>query len=365
MKIVFILRVIYASGVTTSLIEVIQYLVSKNISVTLIYSGIEKNASIYFEKLSTMGVRMFYLKGPTSKNRFRYLFEYFLYTVQIKKVIDVLNADLIHLHSPVMGLSLRLRKIDFIQTIHQSQMHVKFFRARPILEICVSTEVLKESQRINPSTNAIVIHNSVDINRFKIRDDNAIQLFNEKYSLDSFDFIISSVANIEYRKGHDIMVNAINLFLLKYDGLKINLLLAGRILDGQYFQNFSRDAAFSITHLNFVSPEVVYWNSDLHILASRKEAFANVVIESMVSGVVSVRSNTDGASDQIINGESGFLFESENVEELALLIEHIYLNRNQLLSLKLNAQNYVEENFSNFITGEKHFMLYKSLLSDE
>jgi hypothetical protein len=64
-------------------------------------------------------------------------------------------------------------------------------------------------------------------------------------------------------------------------------------------------------------------------------------------------------------GESGFLFESENVEELAFSIEHIYLNRNQLLSLKLNAQNFVEENFSNFVTGEKHFMLYKSLLSDE
>jgi glycosyltransferase involved in cell wall biosynthesis len=365
MKIAFILRVIYASGVTTSLIEVIQYLVSKNIKVTLIYCGIEKNASIYFEKLSSMGVRMIYLNGPTSKSRLRYLFEYFLFTVQIKKVVDLLKVDLVHLHSPVIGLALRLRRINFVQTIHQSQMHVKFFRARPIFEICVSTEVLKESQRINPYTKSIVIHNSIDINRFKIKNDWVIQQFKDKYSLGSFDFIISTVANIEYRKGHDIIVNAINLFLSKYNGLKINLLLAGRILDGQYYHSVIRKAEFSITHLNFVSPEVVYWNSDLHILASRKEAFGNVVIESMVSGVVSVRSDTEGASDQIINGESGFLFDSENVEELALLIEHIYLNRNKLSTLKVNAQNFVEENFSNLMIGEKHLKLYKYLLINE
>ena len=364
MKIVFILRVIYASGVTTSLIEVSKYLVSKNISITLIYSGIENDASIYFEEFSKMGVKMYYLPGPTSKSRVRYLFEYLLYTVRIKKVIDKLNPNLIHLHSPVLGLSLRIRRIVFVQTIQQSQMHVKFFRARPILEICVSTEVLKESHRINPFIKSIVIHNSVDVNRFKIRDEKAVYLFKEENKLNNFDFIISSVANIEFRKGQDILVKAINLFLSKYVGLKLNLLLAGRILDSQYFHNLSRESAFTITHLNFMPPELVYWSSDLHILASRKEAFPIVVIESMISGVVSARSNTEGASDQIINGKSGFLFDSENVEELALLIEHIYLNRNQLLSVKLNAQKFVEENFSNFNTGEKHFIQYKNLLNN-
>ena len=46
----------------------------------------------------------------------------------------------------------------------------------------------------------------------------------------------------------------------------------------------------------------------------------------MMSGCCTIRSNSNGAYDQIDHGENGFIFTSENSKELAEYIEKIYMD---------------------------------------
>lgn len=48
---------------------------------------------------------------------------------------------------------------------------------------------------------------------------------------------------------------------------------------------------------------------DLHVLPSSFEAFALTVVEAAFCGVPTLRSNTGGSEEQIVDGESGFLFD--------------------------------------------------------
>src|SRR5690606_6202995 len=62
---------------------------------------------------------------------------------------------------------------------------------------------------------------------------------------------------------------------------------------------------------------------DIFVFPSRLEGFGLVVVEAMMSECCVVRSNTQGAYDQIDHGKDGFIFENNNFEQLADLLEDI------------------------------------------
>ncbi len=93
-------------------------------------------------------------------------------------------------------------------------------------------------------------------------------------------------------------------------------------------------------------------------LTSRTEGMDRVLIEAMASGKPVIGSNLGGIPDVIKDGRNGFLFESENVDDLADKLDRVLsapkLARRmgeegkKTVKEKFSSQKYVE-NFKNMI----------------
>ncbi len=64
-------------------------------------------------------------------------------------------------------------------------------------------------------------------------------------------------------------------------------------------------------------------NHDIFVMISRNESFGLVYIEAMASGCITVASKKEGMDGIIIDGENGFLCESNSVEDLKAVLIHI------------------------------------------
>lgn len=87
-------------------------------------------------------------------------------------------------------------------------------------------------------------------------------------------------------------------------------------------------------------------DNDIFILTSSRE-LANVsILDSMSLGLATIATNKNGTSDYIIDGETGLIFESNNVESLVEKIE-FYLNAPKNIELHgKNAKKHMELHFS-------------------
>ena len=86
--------------------------------------------------------------------------------------------------------------------------------------------------------------------------------------------------------------------------------------------------------------------SDVLICPSRQDSMPTVAAEAMMHSVPCMVSDVTGTAAYIQNNEDGFIFESENVQELAEKIEWCVKNRNELRHMGQRARKIYEKVFS-------------------
>lgn len=89
--------------------------------------------------------------------------------------------------------------------------------------------------------------------------------------------------------------------------------------------------------------EYLYENADLFIHSSKSEGCPNVVLEAMACGVPVLATNT-GGTPEIINHNTGRLFEYKDVANLANMILELIENETLRDELVINAHNYILKN---------------------
>ncbi len=92
----------------------------------------------------------------------------------------------------------------------------------------------------------------------------------------------------------------------------------------------------SVHLLGFQEPRLTLWASDSLLLPSSVEGFPMVVVEAMACGVVPIRTNTEGCSDQIEYGRNGYHFTTGDVGELAELMS-LCMDESHRLKLRSNS----------------------------
>lgn len=99
--------------------------------------------------------------------------------------------------------------------------------------------------------------------------------------------------------------------------------------------------------------------ADCFVMVSTREAYGLVYLEAMAKGVIPIATTGQGFDGIIVNGENGFLCESENVEALASVLQHIKeLPKEELQRISKNAFETAKE-----LTDEKSADKYiKSIL---
>jgi glycosyltransferase involved in cell wall biosynthesis len=85
-----------------------------------------------------------------------------------------------------------------------------------------------------------------------------------------------------------------------------------------------------------------YASADLFVFPSANETFGNVVLEAMASGLPVIAPRSGGPVDQVVDGENGFLFESDDMAELVSLTRWLISDPSYIRQLGATARAYAE-----------------------
>lgn len=138
------------------------------------------------------------------------------------------------------------------------------------------------------------------------------------------DYVCVIVARLSWNKGHDLLIQAVRMLCAADPALPIRCLIVGsgaadRETEIKAFAHGGDAADEQIFRFVGFIPDArtALWASDVYVLPSRFEGFAIGVVEAMAVGLVPVRTPAGGATDQIVEGETGFIVPFEDADALA------------------------------------------------
>ena len=180
---------------------------------------------------------------------------------------------------------------------------------------------------------------NVDVFRFCIPKYNIRKVHNEKIK-----FVM--IAAMDYIKGQDVFINAVNLlppkvrqradFSLVGGGRRSQILLESAELSGVEIQDE-------------VPPEEIckiYADNNVVVCASRKEAMSVTIAEAWMNGLISIVSDAAGISRYVTDYKDGLVFESDNPKALSNKILWIINNYDSALNIAEQSRLLYDKYFS-------------------
>ncbi len=163
---------------------------------------------------------------------------------------------------------------------------------------------------------------------------------------------IVTIARLTWIKGLNIAIETMDI--LKKKGFGFTYYIIG---DGD--ENYTERYKFMVHELE-LKEEVVFCgklshketleqvsSADLYVQPSLNEGFCNAVLEAQAMGKLTIASNVGGLPENIVDGETGWLFESQSHESLLQQIEMVLaLNEADRIKISQNAKKRVLEEFN-------------------
>jgi glycosyltransferase involved in cell wall biosynthesis len=162
-----------------------------------------------------------------------------------------------------------------------------------------------------PGSKITVLRNGVDLQVFHMQDRAALR---SKLGVDGF--VLASVGLLIERKGHHLAIEAIR------DAPDATLLIVGSGPERQQLENLSTrlgiaDRVRFLGNLDQKSLCEIYNCADALVLASSREGWANVLLESMACGTPVLGSAVWGTPEVIARPEAGLLLENRDAQSIA------------------------------------------------
>jgi glycosyltransferase involved in cell wall biosynthesis len=176
---------------------------------------------------------------------------------------------------------------------------------------------------------------------------------------DTLLFVLPGRLNLN--KGHDMVIASFDQLRRDEPDRKIKCLFPGagaQTAEIKAMIGASSDPGM-FSMLGFV-PDMrsIYWAADAAILPSRSEGFAIVVAEAMACGCPAIRTPSGGCSDQIIEGETGFVVGFNSAEDIVMRIRQLR-TPGLLEHMRSRAEAHAHKLFSAERMGRETFRLYQ------
>lgn len=285
--------------------------------------------------------------------------------IELKRIIDEGEYNIIHCHTPVGAMLTRLAAIEARKKgskVFYTAHGFHFYKGAPVINWLAYYPVEKWLAR---KTDVLITINKEDFNRAKhfkagkvvyvpgvgidiTKFSNKIENRDEKrvaLGLDANDFVILSVGELIARKNHAVVLDAIGE-LKKADKIKnIQYVICGRgILDSEL-----KEKAVSLgvsDHVHFLG----YRNdvseicnaSDLFVFMSFQEGLPVALMEAMACGLPVVCSDIRGNNDLIINGINGLICNNDPYA-LALMIDELRNSPEILVKMSKEAVSTIKQ----------------------
>lgn len=282
---------------------------------------------------------------------------------QLKEIINKEEFNIIHCHTPMGSVVTRIaamkaRKKLNIKVIYTAH-GFHFFKGAPKLNWLIFYPIEKWLAKY---TDVLITINNEDYNRatkkFKCKNIKLVPgvgINNDKFDFEMSeqekkalrkeigvnenDFVIIYVAELIKRKNQTMAIKAIKQLSEKYDNIK--LILPGKdTINGEY-QKLAKqlqieDKVKFLGYRNDI-PQLMKI-SNLSISTARFEGIPVNVLEALYIELPVVVTNCRGNRDLVQDGQSGYVVEIDNVEEMTHKIETIYNNQNE--EFKINIKKY-------------------------
>ncbi|MGD2118985.1 MAG: glycosyltransferase family 4 protein [Chromatiales bacterium] len=193
------------------------------------------------------------------------------------------------------------------------------------------------------------VDSSVIYNGFSFGD---YESFTDRYAKrvgNKSDIGLVIVGNVRYEKGQHYVIRCVHE--LRNRGLKVFLKIVGKG-KSEYIGKLKKECGtLGVSeYVEFVggvdNPLKYFEEAAVSIVASSNEAFGRVVVESCSVGCPVVVSDSGGLMEIIRHGETGLVFESGNVAQMANCVEQLINDRSAYNKISLNSAEEVREKFN-------------------
>ena len=173
---------------------------------------------------------------------------------------------------------------------------------------------------------------------------------------------------LEEVKGIDLLIRAVSLLLQPYrKRVRLTIIGTGSIEEQLKYLCEELHVREQTEFTGLISQDQVfryYGKAMCVVLPSRKEAFSTAALEAMSLGCCVLASRVGGFAELIRDGENGFLFETENVQELTRKIEYIFEHTEIANEVAERAQLKISKEYLWENTAKKISAVYSECLSD-
>lgn len=265
-------------------------------------------------------------------------FGYYLNSFKAKKIIEILQPDVLHVHY-ASGYATLARRIDFQPTVlsvwgsdvylfpYQSKWNKRLLRKN----LAYADKITATGTALRQQTELFVNHEKdIDVIAFGIN----MALFkpNDQNNA-SNDIYIGTVKKLKDIYGIDILLQAVALLIDKLKSKEqhdiaasIKVMIVGSGPDLENLQQLANDLHISekVEFIPDVANESVPYyldKLDIYCAFSRSESFGVAVLEASACGLPVVTSDVGGLPEVVDDNESGYI---TNIHDIPKIVEKLY-----------------------------------------
>lgn len=231
--------------------------------------------------------------------------------------------------------------------------------------VCLTKEIeeeLKNELHLN-CEQLVRIPNGVDTFCFQPVNHNFNCIIRKKLEIRADQKLALFVGRLEHKKRVEFLLKAWEKTQSIRSGIDRLLIIGdGSLrpkLDKQRDKMLYRDTVIFYGESENIAP--IMQAADIFVLPSVSEGLANVILESMSSGLPVIATNTDGNAEVLKQNENSLLFNEEDIQELSDCLLNLLENHTMSKILGQNARRFVEENYNLERVVQQYSEIYDQL----
>ena len=359
-NVLFVSPTFYKLPLTDNIIKKHQYL-DEVANVTVLAFSSQKKV---FKESATN----FYFSKKIDSRIFNYFKILFISYFEIPKLINKHNIEIVTFQDPITSF-LGVYKIkknfknikivleshgDFINTL-KLEKNLIFPNVYKKLFLKIASYTIKNAdilRAVSSSTEeqALSFDDSKRVVRFPAWIDFEIFSNIQPTRSDVGNFKILFIGSITDRKKPHMIIDA----LPKLHDKNVELHLVGPTPNNKYLEELREKIIFNNledrVYIHGIKSrddvKEFYSENNLMILPSVSEGLARVIFESQVTACPVLVTDAPGMQDIVIDGQTGYIFESNDLESLVEKIDYIIQNYNEATSVGINAKDFILSNYS-------------------
>lgn len=199
-----------------------------------------------------------------------------------------------------------------------------------------------------PAEKVELIYQGTEVDRFTSTEKTKEEAFKRYVLPENAGPVLASVGSFEERKGQTVLLEAVAK-LAKDKLPNAHVMMVGEGPDENMLKAKTKEMGLEshVTFFPFTSePNFIFDRIDILTLPSLyKEGLPNVLLEAMSMGLPVISSKMAGVPEIVFNGETGFMTEPGDVDQLVAAVEKLWGDRDECTKMGNNARQLMKDKF--------------------